>query len=217
MLAAAFAQADILTNDYRVDPIKIADTGLSNDTDAMSLSLYINSDGAVSTAAPSGNSVFFTAYRDRDEGGWPFHPTTKLEEYVSASSGVCTNSLSFGTVINSSDWNFSGEDIFSSDVIPDLINGGSDKQSDTRYLGFRISVGGDDYVYGWAEVYAEIETEYRLYDSKNQAVVQILRTGISTVVGETILAGQTIPEPTVMSMVGLCAVGLLIFRRRFCS
>jgi len=216
MVAAAYSQAGITSEDFAVydGPTITADTGLDDSATSTTKYLSINSPGDPIVSDSAGTEPYFKAYRDRDT---KYFVTSSIEEFVWASTGIFINSISYGTAINSGlDSEFAGGNLLYDEMGRNNDDLTFTTPTDIEYLGFRISAGGDDYYYGWVEVYGEIQLDPAGSASDNRAMVRIARTAILTVPNETILAGQ-VPEPTVMSMVGLCGLGLLMFRRRFCA
>lgn len=194
LLSAVTAQAAIIHRDYSASP-KNAETALANTVGAETKTLYISTNGAVTTSNPAGYDVFIQATRSRERQA--ILQANNIAEYVnldgSTTDGFHENYLTAGTEINSGLGFNAGYLLYRFDA---NNPGNTFESAGPGYLGFRISAGSPgSYYYGWARVSGFIKTENATYDL-NQASVTITEVGIMDVPDVFIEAGQTyIPTP----------------------
>jgi hypothetical protein len=202
----------IYYNDYSSSP-KVADTGLSNDIGSDDAYLYISNDADVTSFDPAGNNVYLLANRSRDRKALS---SNNIEESVSGSSsaegGICMSYLSLGNSVGSGRNYDGGNFLYKFDT---NNPGNTYTSTGTKYIGFRISAGGDDYYYGWMKFSAFIKTDGAVYDF-NQAQVTIYEVAIMDTVNTTITVGQTevVPEPATLALFAFGACGLIKRRKK---
>jgi hypothetical protein len=130
---------------------------------------------------------------------------------VSANNNLTTSFLNLSdTVGASSGW---GVDFEGGSIAFALIFGGGDYQSDSSgdlYVGFRLNQGGEDFYYGWAQIYGTAIADGP--ENSADAVVGVKKMAFNNTLNEDIAVG-VIPEPATALSLAMGGLVIAVYRR----